>query len=275
MRAPLHFVTGKGGTGRTTVALALGLAFARRGQRTLVVELGETGGLARALAAPPETGLSLASLAAEPALARFLEAYLPSRRLAARAGRSPVLGALLRAAPGTIEIAQLDALVRAQDDFDRVVVDGEASGQTLSLLDTPKVFVELGAAGIVGERLAQLTRSAQHWTFHATVLARRFVWTETETLLRGLAARGARRGGLVCTGPEIGATSAGARAADWGPAREDLEHLAARAEEADDAQRWLDAHGPWIDGACSPAPRTAEALAALGERLLPQLEAPT
>ena len=35
----LHIVTGKGGTGKTTVAAALGLALAKGGARVLVVEV--------------------------------------------------------------------------------------------------------------------------------------------------------------------------------------------------------------------------------------------
>lgn len=37
-RARLHFVSGKGGTGKTTVAAALALALAADGKRVLLVE---------------------------------------------------------------------------------------------------------------------------------------------------------------------------------------------------------------------------------------------
>ena len=37
----LVLVMGKGGTGKTTIAAALGLAAARRGRRTVVVEVAE------------------------------------------------------------------------------------------------------------------------------------------------------------------------------------------------------------------------------------------
>ena len=38
----LVFFAGKGGVGRTTLSAAIGLAHARRGRRTLIVELGAT-----------------------------------------------------------------------------------------------------------------------------------------------------------------------------------------------------------------------------------------
>ena len=46
----LHYVTGKGGVGKSTIAAALAIAAAERGARVLAIELGPRGGLARALA---------------------------------------------------------------------------------------------------------------------------------------------------------------------------------------------------------------------------------
>src|ERR1700691_3818157 len=49
----LHVVTGKGGTGKTTVSAALALALARAGRRVLLIEVEGRQGVARLFDCPP------------------------------------------------------------------------------------------------------------------------------------------------------------------------------------------------------------------------------
>ena len=49
----LHVVTGKGGTGKTTVSAALALALARAGRRVLLIEVEGRQGIARLFDRPP------------------------------------------------------------------------------------------------------------------------------------------------------------------------------------------------------------------------------
>lgn len=52
-KARLHFVSGKGGTGKSTVAAALALALAAGGRKVLLVEVEERQGIAQLFDVPP------------------------------------------------------------------------------------------------------------------------------------------------------------------------------------------------------------------------------
>ena len=51
--ARLHFVTGKGGTGKSTIAAALALALAAGGRKVLLVEVENRQGIAQLFDVPP------------------------------------------------------------------------------------------------------------------------------------------------------------------------------------------------------------------------------
>ena len=93
--AELVVVTGKGGTGRTTVAAALGLAAAARGRRTIVCEVGGQSRVAALLGSgvraprpgaetPVGDGLWTTTIDPDGALEEWLAHQLPRRLVAAR-----------------------------------------------------------------------------------------------------------------------------------------------------------------------------------------------
>ncbi len=160
----LVFVTGKGGVGKTTVALALGLAGARRGRRVIVCEVAHQERFSRLMGREgvgyeeTEIGdnLSAISLDQQHTLEEWVGYQLPSRHLAGLLYRNRIFQHLTSAAPGikelvTIgkiwELAQLHRKTKDARPYDFVVVDSPATGHGLGMLRAPRTFGEIARVG--------------------------------------------------------------------------------------------------------------------------------
>jgi anion-transporting ArsA/GET3 family ATPase len=160
----LVFVTGKGGVGKTTVALALGLVAARRGLRTIVCEVAHQERVSRLLGREgvgyEETeiahNLSAISLDQQHTLEEWVTYQLPSRTLASLLYKNRIFQHLTAAAPGikelvTIgkiwELAQLDRKTQGARPYDFVVVDSPATGHGLGMLRSPRTFGDIARVG--------------------------------------------------------------------------------------------------------------------------------
>ncbi len=167
-RRSLHYVTGKGGVGKSTVCAALALAAAARGQRVLAIELGQPGGLRRLLGVAPEPAGTIAPAPAAPGVAvtwfdgaAALGEYLVRRLRLGRLGRAliahPIYQAFATAAPGVRELMVIgkvrDELVLqrigARPRWDLIVVDAGASGHALAHLRMPAAAARSFPAGLV------------------------------------------------------------------------------------------------------------------------------
>ena len=160
----LVFVTGKGGTGKTTVAAALGLAAARAGKRTLIAEvaeqerIGETFGRGPVGYAETEVAPGLSAFSVDPVRAReeWVGYQLPSRTLAGVLNHSRIFGYLAAAAPGLTELitigkvwelAQLERKKKGATPYDLVVVDSPATGHGLAMLRAPSTIGDIARVG--------------------------------------------------------------------------------------------------------------------------------
>ncbi len=166
--AALHIITGKGGTGKTTVAAALAIALATDGQRVLLVEVEGRQGIAglfdvaplpyeeRRLAAAANGG-EVYGLAVDTELAmlEYLEMFYNLRR-AGRALRT--MGAIdfvTTIAPGLRDVILTgkvkEAVTRRQPDgdpyYDSVVLDAPPTGRIRQFLDVTKDVAGLTKAG--------------------------------------------------------------------------------------------------------------------------------
>jgi len=167
----LLFVTGKGGTGKSTVAAAIALLAAGEGRRVLLVEMDAKGSLADVLDTGPlafeprRVDLAPAARSAGGELHVMamntedsLREYL---RVIARVPLIGRLGPLARtfdfvadAAPGVKEILAMGKVcfeVR-EGSYDLVVVDSEASGHVVAQLDAPRAIRGLVQVGPIRDQ---------------------------------------------------------------------------------------------------------------------------
>ncbi len=171
-KARLHFVTGKGGTGKSTIAASLALALAAGGRKVLLVEVEGRQGIAQLFDVPPlpydevkiataDGGGTVNALAIdiEAAFLEYLELFY-NLGLAGRAMRR--IGAVEFAttiAPGLRDVlltGKIKEIVvrnekpdKKRSAYDAVVVDSPPTGRIARFLDVTKAVSDLAKGGPV------------------------------------------------------------------------------------------------------------------------------
>ncbi|MCH9728711.1 MAG: ArsA family ATPase [Actinomycetia bacterium] len=184
--ARLHFVTGKGGTGKSTIAAALALALAAGGRKVLLVEVEGRQGIAQLFDVPPlpheevkiataEGGGVVNALAidTETAFLEYLDMFY-NLGLAGRAMRR--IGAVEFAttiAPGLRDVlltGKIKEIVVRSDEggaaegkgkqiaYDAVVVDAPPTGRIARFLDVTKAVSDLARGGPVHSQAEGVVR---------------------------------------------------------------------------------------------------------------------
>ena len=185
-KARLHFVTGKGGTGKSTIAAALALTLAAGGRKVLLVEVEGRQGIAQLFDVPPlpyqelkiasaERGGQVNALAIdiEAAFLEYLDMFY-NLGIAGRAMRR--IGAIEFAttiAPGLRDVLLTgkikEAVVRLNKGaknpvYDAIVVDAPPTGRIARFLDVTKAVSDLAKGGPVhsqSEGVVKLLHSDQ------------------------------------------------------------------------------------------------------------------
>lgn len=164
----LHVVSGKGGTGKTTVAAALALSLARGGRRTLLVEVEGRQGIAQLFDTPPlpyaERKVAVApgggevwALAIDPqdALLDYLETFYNMRRAGSALRRMGAIDFITTIAPGLRDVLLTGKAVEvvrrkdkgADDAYDAVILDAPPTGRITKFLNVNSEVSGLAKAG--------------------------------------------------------------------------------------------------------------------------------
>ncbi|HET6153807.1 MAG TPA: ArsA-related P-loop ATPase [Marmoricola sp.] len=193
----LHIVTGKGGTGKSTVSAALALALASRGKTVLLCEVEGRQGIAQLFDVPPlpyeERLLAKATEAghgdvyalaidAEAALLEYLSMYYRLGRAGKALDRFGVIDFATTIAPGVrdvlltgkvYEAAQRNSRNKGARNYDAIVLDAPPTGRITQFLNVNNELAGLAKVGPIkaqADTVTTLLRSPRTAVHLVTVL---------------------------------------------------------------------------------------------------------
>ena len=168
----LLVVTGKGGTGKSTVSASLALAAAKRGKRVLVCEVVAKERVSELLGRPPsgpkirELRPNLYSVHVRPreAMREYALMILKYETIYKLAFENAAARYFLAAAPSLAEIVMLGKVWwhatqdtdRGRPRWDLVVLDAPATGHGLTFLTVPSTFLRLAQEGPLARDMREM-----------------------------------------------------------------------------------------------------------------------
>lgn len=155
--APLRIVSGKGGVGKSVVALAMARLQASHGRRTLLCEVNAHESSIRLLGKPAsqntiqkvEGSLYSINLTAPESVREYALMTLKFRAIYNVVFENRVVKYFIRAVPSLGEFVMLGKIWYEEQNgnWDAIIVDAPATGHLISWLRVPQVFTEMISSG--------------------------------------------------------------------------------------------------------------------------------
>jgi anion-transporting ArsA/GET3 family ATPase len=218
-KARLHVVTGKGGTGKTTVAAALALALAEGGRKVLLVEVESRQAIAQLFNIAPMPyaeqkllnvghGGQLFGLAIDPeqAMLEYLEMFYGLKRAGKGLKKLGAVDFVTTLAPGLRDVLLTgkvkEAVVRTANGkpvYDAVVLDGPPTGRISRFLDATREVAKLTKFGPISNQSEGVIKllHGQRTAVHIVTLLEEMPVQETVDAAAELASLGFQLGSVI------------------------------------------------------------------------------
>lgn len=205
MKQEIHFVTGKGGVGKSVIAAALALKKSREGKKVLLVELGDQSFFKDFFELPSvgfqptsiRENLSVALWTGDACLQEYARYLIKVEALAKLFFENAVMKAFINVAPALPELAILGKVTSGPRKhgpplpFDCLVVDAFATGHFMALLEAPKGMAQAVQFGPMGEQSRSIDaciRNEDLCKYHVVTLPEELPVKEATELLQRLKA---------------------------------------------------------------------------------------
>jgi anion-transporting ArsA/GET3 family ATPase len=197
----LHFVTGKGGVGKSVVACALASAFVQAGHRTLLVQVNAPDRHARLLGIAPvgdevqpaKRDLFVVNMTPAAALKEYALLVLKFEALYRTVFENRVTKAFLRFVPSMAELTMMGKVwfhAEEEDDgrrtWDRIVIDAPSTGHAMKLLSVSRTVRDASRFGPMFEKtklMADVVGDPERTALHVVTIPEEMPVNETLDLI--------------------------------------------------------------------------------------------